>query len=220
VSEALNLLLVALLLLGFWMLAASRLRALIQCAAAQGWLVGLAYLLMHGARSARAAALALGIVAIKGVLIPRILLRALRGQAVRRELEPLVSFTGSLLLGGAAAAVSVLFARTLPLREADGAALLVPTAFATVLTGAIVLTTRRKALTQIVGYLTLENGIFIFGLTLLEAMPFLVEAGVLLDVLVGVFAMGIVVEHIERGFSSFGAPSAAGGAGLDEEQGE
>ncbi len=70
------------------------------------------------------------------------------------------------------------------------------------LTGFIVLTTRRKALTQVVGYLTLENGIFIFGLTLVEAMPFLVEAGVLLDVLVGVFVMGIVVDHISREFST------------------
>ncbi len=72
------------------------------------------------------------------------------------------------------------------------------------LTGFIVLTTRRKALTQVVGYLTLENGIFIFGLTLIEAMPFLVEAGILLDVLVAVFVMGVVVEHIVREFSSIG----------------
>jgi len=75
---------------------------------------------------------------------------------------------------------------------------------ATVLTGFIVLTTRRKALTQVAGYLTLENGIFIFGLTLIEAMPFLVEAGILLDVLVAVFVMGVVVEHIVAEFSSLG----------------
>jgi hydrogenase-4 component E len=80
----------------------------------------------------------------------------------------------------------------------------VPASLATVLTGFIVLTTRRKALTQIVGYLTLENGIFVFGLTLIEAMPFLVEVGILLDVLVAVFVMGIVVEHIVREFSSLG----------------
>jgi hydrogenase-4 component E len=73
-----------------------------------------------------------------------------------------------------------------------------------VLTGFIVLTTRRKALTQVVGYLTLENGIFVFGLTLIEAMPFLVEVGILLDVLVAVFVMGVVVEHIVREFSSLG----------------
>ena len=77
-----------------------------------------------------------------------------------------------------------------------------PASLATVLTGFLVLTTRRKAITQVVGYLVLENGIFIFGLLLVEAMPFLVEIGVLLDLFVGVFVMGIIIDHINREFSS------------------
>ena len=203
-SEALNLLLVIFLLLNFWMLGTSRLRAVIHCAGAQGMLLGAAYLLMHGASGPRALALGLAIVAIKGILIPRILVGALRSQPIRREVEPFISFTVSLLLGALATGLAVLFARTLPLIEADAGALLVPASLSTVLTGFIVLTTRRKALTQVVGYLTLENGIFIFGLTLIEAMPFLVEAGILLDVLVAVFVMGVVVEHIVREFASLG----------------
>jgi len=78
----------------------------------------------------------------------------------------------------------------------------VPASFATVLTGFLVLTTRRKAITQVVGYLTLENGVFVFGLLLVEAIPFLVEFGVLLDLLVAVFVMGIIMNHIQREFSS------------------
>ena len=70
------------------------------------------------------------------------------------------------------------------------------------LTGFLLLTTRRKAITQVVGYLILENGIFVMGLTLLEAMPFLVEIGVLLDLFVGIFVMGIIINHINREFSS------------------
>jgi hydrogenase-4 component E len=54
----------------------------------------------------------------------------------------------------------------------------------------------------VVGYLVLENGIFIMGLTLLEAMPFLVEIGALLDLFVGIFVMGIIINHINREFSS------------------
>jgi hydrogenase-4 component E len=170
-SELLNLLLVVVLLFNFLMLGTSRVRAVIDAAAAQGTLLGVAYLAMHGASGMRALALGVAMVAIKGVLIPRILRDALRSQGIRREVEPFVSFTTSLLLGALA-------------------------------TGLSVVTTRRKSLTQVVGYLTLENGIFMFGLTLIEAMPFLVEAGVLLDVLVGVFVMGIVVDHISREFSS------------------
>ena len=68
--------------------------------------------------------------------------------------------------------------------------------------GFVVLTTRRKALTQVIGYLMLENGIYLFGLTQTERVPFLLELGVLLDVFVGVFIMGIVVFHINREFDS------------------
>lgn len=204
-AELLNLLLVVVLLFNFLMLGTSRLRAVIDAAAAQGILLGVAYLSMHGASGVRALALGVAMIAIKGVIIPRILRSALRSQGIRREVEPFVSFTTSLLLGAIATGLSVLFASTLPLATGEAEALLVPASLATVLTGFIVLTTRRKALTQVVGYLTLENGIFIFGLTLVEAMPFLVEAGVLLDVLVGVFVMGVVIDHISREFSSIGA---------------
>jgi len=204
VSEGSNLLLVIFLLLNFWMLGTSRLRAVIHCAGGQGILLGTTYLVMHGASGPGAIALGIAIVAIKGILIPRILIGALRSQPIRREVEPFISYTASLLLGALATGLAVLFARTLPLMRADAGALLVPTSLATALTGFIVLTTRRKALTQVVGYLTLENGIFIFGLTLIDAMPFLVEAGILLDVLVAVFVMGVVVEHIVREFSSVG----------------
>ena len=203
-SEILNLLLVIVLLFNFLMLGTSRMRAVIHAAGAQGMLLGGAFLLMHGASGPRAVALGIAIAAIKGIIIPRILIGALRSQPIRREVEPFVSFTTSLLLGALATGLAVLFAGTLPLAEADTGELLVPASLSTVLTGFIVLTTRRKALTQVVGYLTLENGIFIFGLTLVEAMPFLVEIGVLLDVLVAVFVMGVVVEHIVREFSSLG----------------
>jgi hydrogenase-4 component E len=201
VSEALNLLLVIVLLFNFLMLGTSRLRAVIQAAAAQGMLLGVAFLAMHGASGYRALALGVAMIAIKGIAIPRILVGALISQGIRREVEPFISFTTSLLLGAVGTGLSVVFARTLPLAAADASALLVPASLSTVFTGFIVLTTRRKALTQVVGYLTLENGIFIFGLTLVESMPFLVEAGVLLDVLVGVFVMGVVVDHISREFA-------------------
>ena len=61
---------------------------------------------------------------------------------------------------------------------------------------------RLKAISQVLGYLVLENGVFIFGLLLLEAMPLMVEMGVLLDLLVAIFVMGIILNHINREFSS------------------
>ena len=59
---------------------------------------------------------------------------------------------------------------------------------------------RRKALTQVMGYLVLENGIYLFGITLGREAPLLVEMGVSLDVFVAVFVMGIIIFHISREF--------------------
>jgi hydrogenase-4 component E len=96
----------------------------------------------------------------------------------------------------------LLFAGHLPLAEAHRGPLVVPAALSTFLTGFLLLTIRRKAISQVTGYLTLENGIFVFAQLLHEAMPFLVEVGVLLDLVVGIFVMGIVMNHIQREFSS------------------
>jgi hydrogenase-4 component E len=123
---------------------------------------------------------------------------------VRREVEPLIGYMASVILGAVALAIAFAVANVLPLHMV-GTDLLVPVALVTVMIGLIVLITRSKAVTQVVGYLMLENGIFLFGLTQSERVPFLVEIGVLLDVFVGVFIMGIVMFHINREFDSISA---------------
>jgi len=195
-------LLVVVLLLNFYMLGTSRLRALVTGSAVQGIVLGALAMASHDRLGVEPLLIAGGAALIKGIVIPVLLMRALRDVAIRREIEPLVGYIPSLLLGAAATATAIVFARTLPLAPGETGSLLVPASLATVLSGFLLLVTRRKAITQVVGYLVLENGIFIMGLTLVEAMPFLVEVGVLLDLFVGVFVMGIIINHIHREFSS------------------
>jgi hydrogenase-4 component E len=195
-------LLVVVLLLNLFLLGTTRLRAVIGGSALQGVVLGVLAFTVHGHAAVAPFLVALGAVAVKGFLIPRLLYKAMRDAAIHREVEPFIGFIPSLLLGALGTGLSVLFAQTLPLVPDHRATLLLPTSFATVLTGFIILTTRRKAITQVVGYLVLENGIFVMGLALLEAMPLLVEAGVLLDLFVGIFVMGIIINHISREFSS------------------
>ena len=197
-----DLLLVVVLLFNFLLLGQSRLRAVVQCVAVQGVLLGVLLVVSHGTHDLRAIVLGLVAMALKGVIIPGMLMRALAEAGIRREVEPLVGYVASLLLGAVGTALAILFANTLPLSPEHAHTLIVPASLATVFTGFLVLTTRRKAITQVVGYLTLENGIFLFGLTLLQAMPFMVEIGVLLDLVVGIFVMGIVIDHIHREFST------------------
>ena len=80
--------------------------------------------------------------------------------------------------------------------------LLVPGAFATLVSGLVLLMGRTKAISQVCGYLILENGVYLFGLLLIHATPLLVEAGILLDLTVGVFIIGIIVDRIQRAFDS------------------
>jgi hydrogenase-4 component E len=130
------------------------------------------------------------------------LFHAIRDVVIRREVEPIVGFIASLFLGAVGTGLAVLFARTLPIDHGEMGSLIVPAALSTVLTGFLMLTTRTKAITQVVGYLILENGVFIFGMLLMEAIPFLVELGVLLDLFVAIFVMGIIIHKISREFSS------------------
>ena len=71
-----------------------------------------------------------------------------------------------------------------------------------ILVGLFLIIGRRKALMQVIGYLVLENGIFVFGVITVVEAPLLVELGVLLDAFVAVFVMGIAIFHINREFGS------------------
>lgn len=197
-------LLLLVVLTSFLALGTGRLSTCIRAVALQGLLLGLLPVTLQTGWSLHGVALAAGTVAVKGVLLPRFLFWAIREASIRREVEPRVGFVASMLLGAIALAVSFAIAGRLPLPERS-ADLLVPVALATVMMGLIVLTTRRKAINQVVGYLMLENGIYLFGLTQAERVPFLVEVGVLLDIFVAVFVMGIVVFHINREFDSLDA---------------
>jgi hydrogenase-4 component E len=193
---------VLILVLNFLLLGTSRIRGAISASALQGALLGLLTVFVHGSLALRPVLVGAAAVAIKGILIPGMLHRALRDAALRREVEPYISYVTSLLLGAVATGAAILFADHLPLVPEQRGSLLVPASLATVLTGFLLLSTRRKAITQVVGYLVLENGIFVMGLTLHDAMPFLVEVGVLLDLLVAIFVIGIVINHINREFAS------------------
>jgi hydrogenase-4 component E len=196
-----NLLLIAVILINFFTLGSSRLGSCIRAVAAQGALLALIPLATHG-WSRHTLILGVGALALKGVLIPLVLTRALRQVRMRRESGPLIGYIPTMVLGALITSAAFIFADFLPLRPEHHGGLFIPTSLATLFVGFLLLMTRREAISQVLGYLVLENGIFIFGTLLAEAMPLMVEAGVLLDLLVGVFIMGIVMDQINREFST------------------
>lgn len=197
----LNLLVGLALGLNLTALASSRLPSLIRSAAGQGIVLGILPLLV-GHSGPLTLCLALGTVGIKGFLIPAMLSRALRTAHMDREIWPLIGFIPSLLLGAAATIAAVGLAGRLPLRPEHAGSLLAGGAFATVFTGLLLLVGRAKAISQVCGYLILENGIYLFGLLLIRSTPLIVEAGILLDLTVAVFIIGIIVDRIQREFDT------------------
>jgi hydrogenase-4 component E len=137
---------------------------------------------------------------LKGIIFPWLLLRALRAVQVRKEMEPLVGYTTSLLVGAVLLALAMWFGRRLPLPVSEASPLMVPLALFTIMIGLFAIVSRRKALTQVLGYLVMENGIYAFGLTFAREEPLLVELGTLLDIFMAVFVMGITIFHISREF--------------------
>lgn len=193
--------LIVLLLTNFFILGTANLRASIRAVALQGLLLSLLPLQVESHATVRLLLL-VGVTAlVKGIVIPSLLLKAIRDVHIRHEVEPYLGYVPSLILCAAGTAMALLFSGDLPLAAADRGSLYVPASLATLLAGFIVLTTRRKAISQVAGYLVLENGVYVFGLLLYQAM--VVEVGILLDLLVGIFVMGIVLNHIQREFSSF-----------------
>jgi len=199
-----DLLFILVLVLDLFVLASSRLRAGIRAVAAQGVLLSLLPVVLSGdaTETRHVAILAVGALVVKAVGIPWLLARATRESTVSREVTPLLGFLPSLVLGAAGIAAAIWFAADLPLPVPGMHPLLVPTSIGTVWCGLLLIVTRRKAVGQVLGFLVLENGVFVLGLLLSDFMPSMVEVGVLLDLLAAVFVMGLVMFDIQRAFSS------------------
>jgi hydrogenase-4 component E len=139
---------------------------------------------------------------IKGLLIPGLLYFAVQRVAIKREVEPLIGYHASLFFGLMMILVSLFITEKLQLTLPGGHSLLLITAITTLGAGLFLMMSRTKAITQVIGYLMLENGIYLVGtaLTKQSHTRYVVEFGVLLDVLVGVMIMGIILHNINRAF--------------------
>ena len=182
--------------------ACSRMLHCIRIVILQGILLGiLPLLLAEHIHTEQYIAAALNIV-IKAVALPILLYLAMKKADVKRELEPLVSYPVSLLIVLCGIAGSFMLAAHLSLPAALGSSLrlVLPVSFSVVFTGLFIVMARKKAITQAVGFLTFENGIALFGTGMMLECGLAVELGILLDVFVLVFVMGIAVMRINRAF--------------------
>ena len=142
------------------------------------------------------------LIAMKGIAIPRLLRRMERRFGTERELAPYVNtatslvVAGLLVLFGGAVMRPVVAASELPTRAG------MPLAMGLVLVSLFVVVSRKKALTQVIGFLMLENGIALLALLGAYGIPLIVELGVFLDALMGFLVMQIFVYRIHETFET------------------
>lgn len=198
-----DILLILVLMANLFAVGSSRLRTCIRAVAFQGAVlacVPLALLSGPGlAERVRAAGLAVLCVTLRGVVFPWLLTRAQREANVRREVEPFVGFGASIGVALLTLVVSLRLAQRLP-SAPGGGSFAVAVALSTLLVGVFIIVSRRLALNQVLGYLVMDNGIYLLGVAMVEHVPLVVELGVLTDAFVAVFVMSIATWHISREF--------------------
>jgi hydrogenase-4 component E len=179
-------------------------KLLIRLIAAQGMLLALLPPLMPANQDFTPALLyCLAVFAIKGLCLPWLLRRGLRRAGGEARLAPPVGYILSLLAGIPVVIFSLWLELRLPLAPGFFPFPLFPAALGALFAGFVLLVGRRQALTQVIGYLAMENGIFLLGLPLLSgAGGVWFEMLILLDVLAVVFVMGIAIKHIGEAFES------------------
>ncbi len=200
-NSSVDTIMVFLVLTNLMLLGLSRMGTCIRVVAGQGIALGLLPLLLHtDILEIHLWVLSAAIIGLKGLAFPWMLSRTLRDIDVNREVEPFVGYGLSVVMGPLALAMCLWISSGLPLPAETTSSLVVPVALFTIMAGLFLIVSRKKALTQVLGYLVLENGIYTFGVALAGKQPILVEMGILLDVFVAVFVMGITIFHINREF--------------------
>lgn len=136
----------------------------------------------------------------KTIIIPLILFKAIRKMDVRREVEPYMMTFHSLVI----TTIIMIFSFVLAFLSVKYSGEIKPLYFgvsiSTILIGLYIIMSRKKIITHIVGFIVLENGIFLLSLSIAREMPLVVNMGVLLDIFIGIFLLVIVLKRIHSTF--------------------
>ena|SRR5579859_978401 len=144
---------------------------------------------------------------LKAILLPVLLERLVMKIEIRQEIEPFVNVPLSVIISGLLTLLAYVVAESFHRpEETTGPASLghntLAVAIALFLIGFFMMVNRRKALTQVLGLLCLENGILLAAISLTYGMPLIVEVGVFFDVLVAALLLAILIYHISETFDS------------------
>lgn len=201
--QLLNTLAALFLLLAFAMLSQRRVVRLVKLLSLQGVLLaGATLLLAWRAGETHLYLSALLTIGLKVVLLPLVLHRLIRRLGVYWDSEPLINISGTMLIGLLVVIFAFGLAQPIAALASTAARNGIGIAVAVVLLSFLMMITRRKAMSQVVGFLSMENGLFFGAMSATYGMPMIVELGVALDVLVAMLVLGVFFFQIREQFDS------------------
>ena len=202
-AQLINLFAAVILLLSFAMLAQRRVLQLVDLFALQGFTLFLSTLVMAFKTGQHhlfySASLTL---VLKAILLPLILHRLIRKLHIKSEVEPLINIPTTMLIGLGLVVIAFNVAQPISHLSSTIARGTLGIALATVMLAFLMMITRRKAITQVVGFLAMENGLFLAATSATYGMPMVVELGIALDVLIGMVILGVFFFQIRDQFDS------------------
>ena len=202
-AQLINLFAAVILLLAFAMLAQRRMLSLVNLFAAQGFCLFLATLTAAVTTGQSHLFYSAGLtLLLKVIALPWILYRLVRQLNIKGEVEALINIPTTMLVG--IVLVMVAFNVALPISELSHTITrgTLGIALAVVMLAFLMMITRQKAISQVVGFLSMENGLFLAATSATYGMPMVVELGIALDVLVGMIILGVFFFQIRDQFDS------------------
>ncbi len=197
----LDLLIIMVVLTNLRLLATSRIESLISWAGIQGMVLGI-FALLSRWKHLEPDIFVVGLAAFsfKGIVIPAMLFRLVVAVRSKREADPYVGFIASNLIGLLAFVGALWLGHRLPIPGNDMSNLVLPATLFSIFSGLFLIISRKNAISQVIGFLTMENGTFVLGVGTLYYAPFLVEIGALLDILVAVLVWSVLIRYMNRAF--------------------
>lgn len=202
-TQIINFLAAILLLLSFAMLSQRRILSLIHLYTLQGvTLVSANLVLGYITADTHLYTSALLTLVLKVGLIPWILYRLVQRLNVKMDIEPLLNIPATLLVGIVLVIIAFNVASPVSQLASSVARGTLGIALACVLLSFMMMITRAKAIPQVIGFLSMENGLFFAAAAATNGMPMIVELGIGLDVLVGILILGVFMFQIREQFDS------------------
>jgi hydrogenase-4 component E len=140
----------------------------------------------------------------KVIVIPLLFMRLIKKLEIQQEIQLTLNIPTSLLLGAGLVLGADYLTRAILTagHTLELSRTILTISLALLLLGLFTMVTRKKALTQVIGFLTMENGLFLAGIAITQGMPLIVELGVFFDILVAVFIMGVLLHRINETFDT------------------